>query len=120
MASTTAPGIFSGVLCSSAGRHCTFRCCQPFCRTSATSSRARAPQAMTRVSADTRAALRGAPLPDELLRDLDGRRRVAAIGVGADGLAEILVERRTADHDDVVVANAALLHRVDDDLHVGH
>ena len=54
------------------------------------------------------------------LGGLDRDRGIAAIGVGADRLGERLVQRRAADQDDVVVADAVLLQRVDHDLHVGH
>src|SRR5690606_6773549 len=54
----------------------------------------------------------------EFLGGLHGHGRVAAVGVGADGLAEFLVQRRAADEDDVIVAKTLFLHRVDDDLHV--
>jgi hypothetical protein len=57
---------------------------------------------------------------DERLGGVDRDGGVAAIGVGADGLAEILVERRAADQHDIVVAHAFLDQRVDHDLHVGH
>src|SRR5687767_12431927 len=57
------------------------------------------------------------PALDQILGGLDGYGCVAAIGVGADRLAEFLVQRRTADQHDVVVADALLLHRVDDHLH---
>ena len=55
-----------------------------------------------------------------VLGGLDRHGGVAAIGIGADGLAEFLVERRAADQHDIVVADALFLHRVDDDLHIGH
>ena len=41
------------------------------------------------------------------------------MGVCANGLGEFLVERRAADQNDIVVADARLLHRVDDDLYLG-
>ena len=63
---------------------------------------------------------RRAPRGDQRLGGLHGDRRVAAVGVGADGLAERLVQRRAADQHDVVVADALVLHRVDHDLHVRH
>ena len=57
---------------------------------------------------------------DPGLGGLDRHGRVAAVGVGPDGLGEGLVQRRTADQHDVVVADAFLLQRVDHDLHVRH
>ena len=51
---------------------------------------------------------------------LNSNRRIAAIGVRADGLAELFVERCTTHEHDIVVADALFLHRVDDDFHVGH
>ncbi len=42
----------------------------------------------------------------EVLGSFDRHRRIAAIGIGADGLAEFLVQWCTADQHDVVVTNA--------------
>ncbi len=50
----------------------------------------------------------------------DSHRSVAAIGVCANGLAELFVQGRATDKHDVVIADAFLDHRVDHDLHVGH
>ena len=57
-----------------------------------------------RVPSSHRAAAGLAALGDERLGGLDGDRRVAAVGVGADRLAELLVQRRPADEHDEVVA----------------
>src|SRR6516165_1964924 len=99
-------------------------------RTTATSSVASAPQPMTRTrgaagpefpSVTVIASGDTGPAPvDEGLGGLGGDRGVAAVRVGADGHAELLVERRPADHDDVIVADPAGLERLDDDLHVRH
>ena len=43
---------------------------------------------------------------DQAAGGLGGDPGVAAVGVGADGQPELLVERRAADEDDVVVAHA--------------
>ena len=56
----------------------------------------------------------------QVLGNLDSRCGVPTIGISADGLAELLVQRCPADQHDVVVANAVLLHRVDHDFHVRH
>src|SRR5688572_7908894 len=97
----TAGAMRSGRLCSSGGRQATSSELQPFARLSAATSRASAPQAMTRIlgSMGERAAF-----GEEPLRRFDRDRRVAAIGVGADGLAEFLVEGRAPDQHDVLVA----------------
>ena len=50
----------------------------------------------------------GTAFVDEAPGRLGGDAGVAAVGVGADGRAELLVERRAADQDDVVVAHPAL------------
>src|SRR5678816_2665878 len=104
IASPTAAGMRSGRLCSSGGRHCTSMSDQALSRFSATISRASAPQAMIStgaaliaVASMTRRATRG----DERLGGLHGNRGIAAIGVGADGPGEFLVERRTANQHDV-------------------
>src|SRR5262245_7472618 len=57
---------------------------------------------------------------DELLGGLGGDRGVAAVGVGPDGVTELLVQRRPADEDDELIAQTLLGQRVDDDLHVRH
>lgn len=57
---------------------------------------------------------------EEVLGGLNRNCGIAAIGVRSDGLAEFLVERRSADKHDIVVAYALFLHRVDHDLHIGH
>src|SRR5262245_17892141 len=114
----------SGRLWSEAGRQVKSTAGKPARRVSSTSSRASAPQPMTsggrtgtgavapvaprfriaeRPSGDTRP-----PLPDQRHGGLDGDRRVAAIRIGADRLAELLVQRRAADQDDVVLADSAL------------
>ena len=43
---------------------------------------------------------------------LGGDAGIAAVGVGADRRAELLVQRRAADQHDVVVADAAVLERL--------
>jgi hypothetical protein len=57
---------------------------------------------------------------DEFLGRFHRHGGVPAIGVGADGRAEFLVQRRAAHQNDVVVADALFVQRVDHDLHVGH
>src|SRR6188472_601257 len=93
-------------------------------RVSAIISRARAPQpTMTsrvgmrsgRVSGRT-----GAALVDEPAGGLGGDTGVAAIGVGTDSGPELLVQGRAANQDDVVLPDATVLERLDDDLHVRH
>src|SRR5512138_307344 len=134
----TPSGIFAGVLCQEAGRQLTVRCCQPFTRISSTISRASAPQAMSSVrsaapagaasrafasaamvaacSSSFRRRLGGAFLVVAALHEVLGgftrHRRVAAVGIGTDRVGEGLVQRRAADQDDVVVADALLLHGV--------
>src|SRR5215218_7240448 len=110
MRARTAAGIFSGRLWSEAGRQVRSIAGRPARRVSATSSWASAPQPMTsgarmveRPSGDT-----AATILDERGCGLDRDRGVAAVRVRADGLAELLVERRTADQDDVVVADPPL------------
>ena len=51
---------------------------------------------------------------------LRGDGGITAVGVGADRLAKLLVERSATDHDDVVVPDVLLLQGFDDHLHVGH
>mmetsp|Transcript_5755 Transcript_5755/g.10013 ORF Transcript_5755/g.10013 Transcript_5755/m.10013 type:complete len:234 (+) Transcript_5755:258-959(+) len=57
---------------------------------------------------------------DPFLGSFDGNSGVAAIGIRPDGLAEFVVQGRAADQNDIIVADAFLVHRVDDNLHVGH
>src|SRR5512134_1534999 len=119
--SRTAPAIRSGRLCSSGGRQTTSIVVQPLARRSAAISWASAPQAMISFLAgvSTAAAIRSARVRrrptrcDQLLRGLDRDGGIAAIGVGAHGLAELLVERRAADEDDVLVAQVLGLQLVD-------
>src|SRR5512134_619068 len=59
-------------------------------------------------------------LGHEALGGLHGHGGVAAVGVGADRVRELLVERRAADQHDIVIAHTLLDQGVDDDLHVGH
>src|SRR3989338_720367 len=56
----------------------------------------------------------------ELLGGFHSHSCVTAIGVGTDGLAEFLVQGRTADQNDVILAHALFLHRIDHDFHIGH
>mmetsp|Transcript_23492 Transcript_23492/g.41379 ORF Transcript_23492/g.41379 Transcript_23492/m.41379 type:complete len:269 (-) Transcript_23492:92-898(-) len=56
----------------------------------------------------------------EFLGGFHSHRRVATIGIRANGFAELFVQGRAADQYDVVVANALFDHRVDHNLHVGH
>src|SRR5829696_5680755 len=93
-------------------------------RVRASSSRASAPQPMTttrgvmlRVAASGDA---GTALVDKTPGGLRGHAGIAAIGVRPDGQAELLVQWGAADEDDVVVAHAAVLERLDHDLHVRH
>src|SRR6476619_6332505 len=95
------------------------------CRVSVTSSRASAPQPTTRTRGATVAPGRsgrdaGTSLVDEPPRGLGRDARIATVGIRADGHPELLVERRAADEDDVVVAHLAVLEGLDHDLHVGH
>src|ERR671919_508809 len=142
----TASGIRAGVLCSLAGRQVTSMCDQPFSAIRARTSRASAPQAISRVrggrvpplpGANVRAVTAGvaagrtamgwasggrqrahlAALAHLVvasrhhgLGGLDRDRRIAAIGIGTNCISERLVQRRAADQDDVVVADALLLH----------
>src|SRR5688500_15762982 len=123
-----------GRLCSVAGRQVmsTFG----RCRVSATSSLASAPQPTIRTRgcadspcwrgmtlrgpADAGPRIAGTSLVDQAARGLGGNTGVATVGVRPDRHPELLVERRPADEDDEVVAQAAILERLDDDLHVGH
>src|ERR1700726_2063731 len=104
MRETTAAGIFSGRLWSVAGRQVRSISGSPARRVSATSSGASAPQPMMR---GRRRWLLGDARTTFLHQracGFDGDGRVPAVGIGAHGLAELLVQRRTADEDDVVVA----------------
>src|SRR6476660_9735720 len=93
-------------------------------RVNASISRARAPQpTMTSrvgVRSGCASGRTGAALVDEPAGGLGGDTGVAAIGVRANGSPELLVERRPTDEDDVVLPDAAVLERLDDDLHVRH
>src|SRR6185295_1614130 len=103
-----------GSLCNSGGRHWTSRASQPLIRRRAAISCARAPQAMIRapgaeavtnlVSYLMRARSR-APCLQQRLGGLHGDGRIAAVGIGADGLAEFLVQRRAAHQHDEIVAD---------------
>src|SRR6185436_6415503 len=83
-------------------------------------SRASAPQPTMTSRVGTSSGRTGAALVDEPARGLGGHARIAAVRVGADGRPELLVERRATDEHDVVVADAAVLEGLDDDLHVRH
>src|SRR3990170_1268784 len=123
MRERTASGIRSGRLWSVAGRQVRSICGNPARRVSATSSWASAPHPMTRgrpLSAGTASGDLRTALLNEHTSRLRGDCGVAAIGVGAHGLAELLVQRRATDEHDVVVPHAALLELLDDDLHVRH
>jgi hypothetical protein len=48
------------------------------------------------------------PFGDQLLGGVGGNRGVTTIGIGADSFTEFLVQRRTANQDDVIIANALL------------
>src|SRR6516162_5565265 len=135
MASRTAGAMRSGRLWSSAGRQRTSKALQPLARRSAAISRASAPQAMMSVTgraftcqpswessggACGARAASGAARGDERLGGLDRDGGVAAVRIGPNRLAELLVERCTAHQHDVVLANADFLRLVDDDFHVGH
>src|SRR5690606_4653735 len=87
-----------------------------FDSTTRRSSRAIAPQPSTKTlrSGDATAC------SDQRLGGLGGYGRVPAIGVGADGSSELLIEGGAADEDDVVVADPLFDHRVDHHLHVRH
>src|SRR5271169_438305 len=128
ISSRTAPGIFSGRLCSSAGRQRTLSSSQRLARRSAVISCANAPQAMISSPPPLRAialmcSMRRGAGPtscDQPLGRLDCNGGIAAIRIRADGFAEFLVERRAADEDDVVVADPSFLQRIDNHLHVRH
>src|SRR5215469_4158485 len=119
--SRTAGAMRSGRLCSSGGRQQTSMAVQPFARRRAAISCASAPQAMISVpqvvfthplrcpqalSGGARGPARG----DQALRRLDRDRRVAAVGIRPDSLAELLIERRAADQHDEVVADVLFAH----------
>src|SRR3954468_16414560 len=121
----TASGMPPGRLCSVAGRQVSVTFGR--CRVSVTSSRARAPQPTTRTrgaasgrtgeprpGASGRDA--GTALVDEPSGGLGRDPGIPAIGVGADGHPEFLVQRRPADEDDVVVADLPILEGLDHDL----
>src|SRR5215218_997520 len=60
--------------------------------------------------------LRGDGCPallEQLLGLLDGGRRVGGVAVGADGVGVLLGDRRAADHDGDLLADAGLLQCVD-------
>src|SRR5664279_2160162 len=107
MRAATASAIRSGRMCNPASMQVTFT--PGRFRVSASSSRASAPQPMTRTrgASAVRAAVgppgssrAGTSLLDEGARHLGGDPRVAAVGVGAAGGPELLVARRAADEDD--------------------
>src|SRR5687768_3671952 len=91
-------------------------------RVSATSSLASAPQPTIRTRAAGSASGRdaGTSLVDQAAGRLGGNAGIATVGVRPDRHPELLVERRPAHEDDEVVAQAAILERLDDDLHVRH
>src|SRR6516162_11934873 len=131
MASRTAGAMRSGRLWSSAGRQRTSKALQPLARCRAAISRASAPQAMIKVtgraltleSRERSGGARGARSAgraaggDQGLGGLHGDGGIAAVGIGADRFAELLIQRRTAHQHDVVLADTGLLHLVDDNLH---
>src|SRR5688572_1955896 len=118
----TAAAMRLGCMCRRASTASTLTPGTP--RVSASSSRASAPQPMT----TTRGGMvgtaasgdAGTALVDEAPGRLRGHAGIAAVGIRADRHAEFLVEWRAADEDDVVIAHAAVLERLDDDLHVRH
>src|SRR5687768_14012304 len=128
MRSRTAPGMPPGRLCRVAGRQVmsTFG----RWRVNATSSLASAPQPTIRTRGGAALAASGAraasgryagtSLVDEAASRFGGDACISTVGVRPDGHPELLVERRTADEDDEVVAQATILECLDDDLHVGH
>ena len=101
------PESVPAVLCSSAGRHWNSTWPQPF---SLANPNQFACDGAARDDQDGRshfsAASRSGGRQQQLLGGLNRSGRIAAIGVGADGLAEFFVQRRTADHHDVVVTDA--------------
>src|SRR3954470_16332804 len=117
MRARTAAGMRSGRLWSEAGRQVSSTSGMPARRVSATSSTASAPQPITSgdlgaPAGDTACQRRpagslgdaaGTAFLDERLGGLDGDRRIATVGIAPDRLAELLVQRRPADEDDVVV-----------------
>src|SRR6202166_4942450 len=115
----------SGRLCSSGGRQVRSSIDQPLARFNAVISRDSAPQAITSTrpedgTADKPGSARRPARRNHRLGGLHGDGSIAAVRVGTDGFAELLVERRTADQHDELVAQALLLERVDDDLYVRH
>src|SRR4029079_4417829 len=121
MRAATAPGMRSGRLCSDAGRQVRSIAGRPARLVSSTSSRASAPQPMTRgrFAAESRCRASVCRIVEpasggtvtallyERDRRLDRDRGITAVRIGADGLAELLVERRATDEHDVVVAHPA-------------
>src|SRR6188768_35346 len=106
MRSSTAPAIFDGRMWSRASTQWTLTPGMPLVR--ASSSRASAPQPMTTtrgavVPGSTSGVDASTTLVDQAPRRLGGHARIAAVGIGPDGHAELLVERRAAHEDDVVV-----------------
>src|SRR5210317_1946011 len=131
MRSATAAGIFSGRECRSAVIACKSICCHWPSFLISLTSRAIAAQVITSIGAESGMSLRHStalatlrsarsPFSDQFLGSVRGDRGIATIGVRADSLAELLVQRRATDENDVIVTNTLLLHGVDDDLHVGH
>src|SRR5580704_2767881 len=108
----------SGRLCSSAGKQRTSSAVHWFIRRSAAISRASAPQAMTRMPRGVSMGIRqpylgdasGATGGQQPLRSLYRNGSIATVSVRANRLAEFLVERRSADQHDEVVADPLLLH----------
>src|SRR6188508_3646952 len=93
-------------------------------RVSAIISRARAPQPTMTSRVGMRSGpasgRTGAALVDEPAGGLRGDTGIAAIGIGTDSGSELLVQGGATDEDDVVLPDAAVLERLDDDLHVRH
>src|SRR3569833_3742659 len=101
--------IRSGRLCNSGGRHCTSQSSHWLARFNAVISLASAPQAMISVLGCSGCTASG----QQALGGFNRNGGVAAIRIRTDGLAELLVQRRTAQQDDVVIANTFVLHGVD-------
>src|SRR6185436_3059506 len=125
---STAGAMSYGREWSFAGRQRTVTFSQPFRSMIARTLLAIAPHASTSTSGRSASKTRSSSGRrscctaghDESLGGLGGDGCVAAVRVCADRLAELLVQGSPSDEDDVVVPDAFLLERVDDDLHVGH
>src|SRR6476620_1801917 len=110
MRARTAPGMPPGRLWRSGDRHATST--PGRVAVTSTSSRASAPQPMTRVVPRAASSLRcGTTLVDEAAGRFRSDARIAAVRVGADGQPELLVQGRAADQHDVLLAHPAVLER---------